>query len=1031
TVDAERGTATGQKVFTIKVGELSVSTLAEVLAGSNNDLFKVQATIIGGGYNTYFIQDDTGALALYVASDLRTFFSENVGNVVEIVGTRSTYNGLNQISVQTATFVEAGTLWSSENVDAIELNSTNLLPYQSHLIELTAMEVVSTSTDSNGNITLVLKDLRDNTTVAARWDSRYSVPTELSTLLASLVQGDIINIQAILGWYNNPQLTISAQTVITMTTDAEKLAADAATIPATIETTSGATEMAPLVGPYGSTFVWDVTEITNAGGTFDPLTGEITYPDVLVDTVYNVTGTASLGTETPVNLSLAITVLAMTDAEKLAAAIADTGIDEDCDGYQVVMLPLTGLYGTTISWTVISGEATLDGDGTTLTYAQGVAVADVVLEATFVNGLESQTKQFTVTVTPVTIIDDFSAFFVMTDGINYDIADDVYVYITGTVTANSYDGLFLQDANGVGFFMYKPDSDSTMNVGDLVVYYGQVDTDNGARQLGFGADLMELVSTANATTPVVFTASDMVAIDITDAGKLVTFTGLEVKEYIGSQVIFTVNDGVTTRDISLRYYTNFADYLPIMFQPGDVLPEVTFNIYNFKDATAQIDMLVFAAGQPAFDALDLTVTNAIAYDYAPEYIYLFETSVKTDNNIHNVYLQSVLETANPGDMYAGIMNDMARYLGAIYRATSSNVIEIEYKDVVYTWDTLEPNLGSNWYNGATSLVSVIVADFMGGTLVDGVTLKLGDGTFNYYLELTFEVTMDLDQAVIDVLEDAVTYTYDPAYTYLANSVVYEDYAIYSEYYQSVLDAANPSDPMAGIMNDMARYLGAIYRVAGSDITTIVYDGVEYTWNVAGILLGSNWEDSVGTTLVSVIVADFGLGTLTDSVPLTFRNAAGHEVAVALEFAIVPEITTYTQDFAFLTTSTTSYSTSVQHTDTNNFAWDLLGRQNVGSWMLGNAADASYIQVTAQGGISSITFDVVRAFTNTNVRSGEVFVNGVSVGTFNVDVNSDTVQVITIENINVSGEVVIKIVTTSPGSRGAFNVDNIVWNDYSA
>ncbi|PKK92551.1 MAG: hypothetical protein CVV61_09155, partial [Tenericutes bacterium HGW-Tenericutes-6] len=376
--------------FTIKVGELPVSSVSDVLAGSTNDLFKVQATIIGGGYATYQIQDGTGAIAVYVASALRTFFSENVGNVVELVGTRDTYNGLNQIRVETITFIEAGTLPVAVNVDGVE----ELLPYQNQLIELTAYQVTAKTVDPTfGNISLTLTNLRDGSTIAARWDSRFAIPTELNTVLTNLAVDDIINIQAILGWYNGPQITISAQTVITMTTDAEKLAADAATIPASFETTSGATDMAPLAGPYGSTFVWDATEITNAGGTFDPLTGEITYPEVLVDTVYNVTGTASLGSETPVDLSIAITVLAMTDAEKLAAAIADTGIDQDCDGYQVVMLPLTGLYGTTISWTIVSGDATLDVDGTTLTYNQGTMVADVVLEATFVNGLETQAVQ--------------------------------------------------------------------------------------------------------------------------------------------------------------------------------------------------------------------------------------------------------------------------------------------------------------------------------------------------------------------------------------------------------------------------------------------------------------------------------------------------------------------------------------------------------------------------------------------------------------------------------------------------------------
>ena len=139
--------------------------------------------------------------------------------------------------------------------------------------------------------------------------------------------------------------------------------------------------------------------------------------------------------------------------------------------------------------------------------------------------------------------------------------------------------------------------------------------------------------------------------------------------------------------------------------------------------------------------------------------------------------------------------------------------------------------------------------------------------------------------------------------------------------------------------------------------------------------------------------------------------------------------TYTQDFYFLTSATSNYSTTVQHTDGYGFPWTLLGRQEVGAWMLGNADDGSYIQVNAQNGISSISFDVVRTFTNINERSGEVFVNGNSIGTFTVDVNSDVAQNISFEDINISGNILIKIVTTSPGTRGSFNVDNIQWTTY--
>ncbi len=140
--------------------------------------------------------------------------------------------------------------------------------------------------------------------------------------------------------------------------------------------------------------------------------------------------------------------------------------------------------------------------------------------------------------------------------------------------------------------------------------------------------------------------------------------------------------------------------------------------------------------------------------------------------------------------------------------------------------------------------------------------------------------------------------------------------------------------------------------------------------------------------------------------------------------------TYVEDFAFLTSATTSYTTSIQHTDDNGFEWDILGRIDIGSPMLGNSADGSYIKVTALGGISSISFDVVRAFTNSNARSGEVFVNGVSIGTFTVDTSSNDPQNISFDNINISGEVVIEIMTTSPSSRGAYNVDNLEWVTYS-
>jgi len=626
TVTATRGDITDTKNIVIKVGELPVSTIAAVLAASNNTLLKVQGTVIAGAYyRTFFIQDATGNVAVYIPNNaaMIQFLADNLGNVIEVVGTRGAYNGLNQIIVATIDdmmFVEAGTLPTPTNLDDMEISSDNFLSYQGQLIELTGMKVAAKSADSYGNVNMTLTNLRNGTSVAVRWDSRTALPTELADTLAAIAVDDIINITSVLAWFNGPQIYITTTTVFAMTTDAEKLAADVSTLPATLETTSGAVEMALLIGPYGSTIVWDGTEITAAGGTYDPLTGEVVYPTVLVDTVFNVTATVSLGTETPVDVTLAITVLAMTDAEKVAAAIADTSIDEVADGYQVVMLPLTGLYGTTISWTIVSGDATLDVDGTTLTYNQAAAVADVVLEATFVNGLESQVVQYTVTVTPVTIITDLSTIPAM--------ANTTPIYVQGVVTGIAYDGAFIQDANGVGFFLYRPVDKANLTIGDEVVYYGTVGENYGAKQLAEAGLFMELLSQGNALIYNTVTADQIDAFALADASSLFTFNRFTYQGVSGSTMTlgYTKTD-LTTGTVTIRFYTNWTDLQLIAnnYTIGDTLPEVQFILYNFRDGLKQLDVVHATFTDTEYiqwDANELPDSLELAADYIiPSSVY--------------------------------------------------------------------------------------------------------------------------------------------------------------------------------------------------------------------------------------------------------------------------------------------------------------------------------------------------------------------------------------------------------------------------
>ena len=64
----------------------------------------------------------------------------------------------------------------------------------------------------------------------------------------------------------------------------------------------------------------------------------------------------------------------------------------------------------------------------------------------------------------------------------------------------------------------------------------------------------------------------------------------------------------------------------------------------------------------------------------------------------------------------------------------------------------------------------------------------------------------------------------------------------------------------GAMNDTARFLGALYRANNGLVSKLMYKDVEYTWDPEGTLLGSNWKNADGDTLVSVIVADAQTGT---------------------------------------------------------------------------------------------------------------------------------------------------------------------------
>ena len=117
------------------------------------------------------------------------------------------------------------------------------------------------------------------------------------------------------------------------------------------------------------------------------------------------------------------------------------------------------------------------------------------------------------------------------------------------------------------------------------------------------------------------------------------------------------------------------------------------------------------------------------------------------------------------------------------------------------------------------------------------------------------------------IASAPTYVYDPVYHYVGSFVFDDASNTYTVTYTD--DNVAP-----GAMNDLARYLGALYRQAGSTVIKVTYKGVDYTWNPAEPLKGSNWEDADGTTLVSVVTADFLGGMIDPATGVTFTLSDG-------------------------------------------------------------------------------------------------------------------------------------------------------------
>lgn len=332
-------------------------------------------------------------------------------------------------------------------------------------------------------------------------------------------------------------------------------------------------------------------------------------------------------------------------------------------------------------------------------------------------------------------------------------------------------------------------------------------------------------------------------------------------------------------------------------------PGYTMTVHDDYDHSANVTFKMII-----LNTLDDELESAPGYVYTPVYPYVGSRAFDDSANIYTL-------TYNDTNFAPGAMNDLARYLGALHYQAGATVFTIEYKGTIYYWNPAEPNTGSNWYAGSTSLVSVITAEAVAGQIdpAVGFTLKLSDAfhtenvTFRYIINDTTAPTIGSGTAIGatgfgDVPADANLafvvnqgYTVDHIEFVMSEAVTVLDGTVVSlggKIYGTVsVDSTGlivtvtpaPNNKVASIIGGPFIFTipdGSIKDMAGNSLTTLsatltvlnvapvavdddaysVDEDETLTVDAPGVL--ANDTDYPGTTLTAELVSGPSNGTLT-------------------------------------------------------------------------------------------------------------------------------------------------------------------------
>jgi len=234
-------------------------------------------------------------------------------------------------------------------------------------------------------------------------------------------------------------------------------------------------------------------------------------------------------------------------------------------------------------------------------------------------------------------------------------------------------------------------------------------------------------------------------------------------------------------------------------------------------------------------------------------------------------------TTTPQLLFGGTADDNnGGYFYVIPRNTKGASADPVNVTIVYDVETIDKNLAGLLSDGATHGLSTenIISK---NNIFKGVDFEAGK---QYLLKIHLGMTsVKIEATVTDWVENGETHVdlpdnQQPA-AVTALNYKYTDYTTKGTFTTdgNTVNYKIPSTSLdQDCTDDLARFLGALYRAA--NVSKITYESKDYTWDPekAGNLKGSNWVDSDGNTLVSTIVTALSSSTP----PLTVTIKADNE-----------------------------------------------------------------------------------------------------------------------------------------------------------